>query len=72
MAAVLESKTKKSGMEIKNSTSEKMRVASRMISALSLLMKRRIMAPAMGKKIKNDRIGIPKIVMNLTPFYRNE
>jgi hypothetical protein len=72
MAAVLESKRKKSGVEIKNSTSEKMSVTTRMVSALSLLMKRRIMAPTMGKKIKNDRIGIPKIVMNPTPFYQNE
>jgi hypothetical protein len=31
-------------------------------------MKRRIMAPTMGKKISSDRIGIPKIVMKPTPF----
>jgi hypothetical protein len=47
---------------------EKMRVTTRMVPAFSLLMKRRIMAPTMGKKISSDRIGIPKIVMKPTPF----
>jgi hypothetical protein len=31
-------------------------------------MKRRTTAPTKGKKINRDRMGMPKIVMNPTPF----
>jgi hypothetical protein len=34
----------------------------------SFLMKRRTPAPTNGKKINRDKIGIPKIDMNPTPF----
>jgi hypothetical protein len=29
-----------------------------------------MMAPTIGKKISSDRMGIPKIVMKSTPFFR--
>jgi hypothetical protein len=36
-------------------------------------MKRRMIAPASGKKIKKDRMGIPKMSMKLAPFaYPND
>jgi hypothetical protein len=69
MAAVLGSKEKKRGSEKINSTKAKMRLTQRSALPFSLLMKRRTIAPRIGKKISSERIGIPKIVMNLTPFY---
>ncbi len=68
MAAVFELKVKKSGKETKNSMREKRRVKTLIVLAFSLLMKRRKMAPASGKKINRDRIGIPNIVMKPTPL----
>jgi hypothetical protein len=41
------------------------------VSNFSLSMKRRTTAPSNGKKIKKDKIGMPKIDMNLTPFRCN-
>jgi hypothetical protein len=49
-----------------------MRASHLMAVPFSLLTKRRIMAPKIGKKIKSDRMGIPRIVMNSTPFFHNE
>jgi hypothetical protein len=63
----LESKEKKRGSEKTNSTKAKMRASHLITVAFSLLMKRRITAPRIGKKINSDRMGIPKIVMKSTP-----
>jgi hypothetical protein len=46
----------------------KMRVTHRSAPPFSLLMKRRTIAPKIGKKINRDRIGIPKIVMKPAPL----
>jgi hypothetical protein len=70
MAAVAESNLKNRGSEATNSTSAMARVVHRMVS--SFLMKRRMIAPASGKKIKKDRMGIPKMSMKLAPFYLYE
>jgi hypothetical protein len=69
MAAVLGSNAKKRGSEKINSTKEKMRATHRIAVPFSLLMKRRRMAPKIGKKIKSDRMGIPRMVMKSTPFF---
>jgi hypothetical protein len=68
----LGSNEKKRGSEKINSTKEKIKVTHRSALPFSLLMKRRTMAPKIGKKISNDRMGIPKIVMKSTPFLENE
>jgi hypothetical protein len=47
---------------------EKIKVTTLMALAFSWLMNRRTTAPKIGKKINRDRIGMPKIVMNSTPF----
>jgi hypothetical protein len=47
---------------------EKIKVTHRRALPFSLLIKQRMMAPRIGKKISSDRMGIPKIVMKLTPF----
>jgi hypothetical protein len=65
----LGSKEKKRGSEKINSMREKIKVTHRRTLPLSLLMKRRTTAPKIGKKISSDRMGIPKIVMKLTPFF---
>jgi hypothetical protein len=67
----LELNSKKRGNEKMNSTKEKMRVTHLIVFPLSLLMKRRIMAPKIGKKMSSDRMGIPKIVMNRTPSFKS-
>jgi hypothetical protein len=68
MAAVLESNAKKRGSEKMNSTREKINVTTRMVPGFSLLIKRRTMAPKIGKKINSDRMGIPKMVMKPAPL----
>jgi hypothetical protein len=65
---VLESKLKKRGSEKINSTRAKTKVTHLRALPFSLLMKRRTIAPNIGKKINSDRMGIPKMVMKLTPF----
>jgi hypothetical protein len=47
---------------------EKIKVTHRSALPFSLLMKRRTMAPKIGKKISSDRMGIPNIVMKSAPF----
>jgi hypothetical protein len=47
-----------------------MRAIHRMAVPFSLLKKRRKIAPKIGKKIKSDRMGMPRIVMKSTPFFR--
>jgi hypothetical protein len=69
MAAVFESNRKKRGSEKKNSTREKIKVTHLRDLPFSLLMKRRTIAPKIGKKINSVRIGIPKMVMKPAPFY---
>jgi hypothetical protein len=68
MAPVLGSKTKNRGSEKINSMKEKIKVTHLIALPFSLLMKRRTMAPKIGKKINSDRMGIPKIVMKPAPF----
>jgi hypothetical protein len=68
ISAVLVLKAKKSGRERKNSIRVKSNVKIRSVSNFSLSMKRRITAPTIGKKINRDKIGMPKIDMNMTPF----
>jgi hypothetical protein len=68
MAPVLGSKAKKRGSEKINSMKEKIKVTHLIALPFSLLMKRRTMAPKIGKKINSDRTGIPKIVMKPAPF----
>jgi hypothetical protein len=67
----LESKAKKRGSEKMNSTRAKIKVTHLRALAFSLLMKRRTMAPKIGKKISSERMGIPKIVMKPAPFPLN-
>src|SRR3972149_4502457 len=69
MAAVVESKTKKRGREITNSMMEKSKVTTRRAPAFSLLIKRRTMAPTNGKKVKKDRMGMPRISITSAPFH---
>jgi hypothetical protein len=64
----LGSKEKKRGSEKINSMREKIKVTHRSALPFSLLMKRRTMAPKIGKKISSDRMGIPNIVMKSAPF----
>jgi len=66
MAAEVESNLKKSGREAINSTRANARVTLRIVS--SFLMKRSRIAPTRGKKMRKDRMGIPKMSMELTPF----
>jgi hypothetical protein len=63
----LGSKAKKRGSEKINSMSEKIKVTHLRALPFSLLMKRRTIAPKIGKKISSVRMGIPKIVMKLAP-----
>jgi hypothetical protein len=70
MAAILESNPKKRGSENMNSTMAKIRVTARRAPVFSLLMKSRIIAPTIGKKISSDRIGIPRMVMKPAPFLK--
>jgi hypothetical protein len=65
----LGSKEKKRGSEKINSTNAKMRATHLRTLPFSLLMKRRTTAPRIGKKISSDRMGIPNMVMKLTPFF---
>jgi hypothetical protein len=64
---VLGLKVKKRGREKINSTNAKMRATHLITVPFSLLMMRRKTAPKIGKKISSDSMGIPKIVMKLTP-----
>jgi hypothetical protein len=64
----LESKAKKRGSEKMNSMREKIKVTHLIALPFSLLMKRRTMAPNIGKKISSDRMGIPKMVMKPAPL----
>jgi hypothetical protein len=68
MAAVLELKLKKRGREKINSTKEKIKVAHLRALPFFLLMKSRIMAPNIGKKINSVRMGTPNMVMKPAPF----
>jgi hypothetical protein len=65
----LGSNEKKRGSEKINSTKAKIRATHRIAVPFSLFIKRRTMAPKMGKKISSDRMGIPRIVMKSTPFF---
>jgi hypothetical protein len=71
MAAILELKLKKRGREKINSTKEKIKVTHLRALPFSLLMKRRTMAPNIGKKINSVRMGMPKMVMKSTPFFKS-
>jgi hypothetical protein len=51
-----------------NSTRAKIKVTHLRTLPFSFLMKRRMIAPKIGKKISSDRMGIPKIVMKPAPF----
>jgi hypothetical protein len=64
----LELKAKKRGKEKMNSTRERIKVTHLRALPFSLLMKRRMMAPNIGKKINSVRMGIPKMVMKPAPF----
>src|SRR5512139_1989207 len=63
MDAVLELKEKKRGSEKRNSTRAMTNVKALSAPSFSLSMKRRAIAPASGKKIKRERMGIPRIVI---------
>jgi hypothetical protein len=67
----LELNSKKRGSEKINSTREKIKVTHLRALPFSLLMKRRTMAPKIGKKISSDRMGIPKMVMKPAPFFKS-
>jgi hypothetical protein len=64
----LESKAKKRGSENTNSMREKRRVVHLRALPFSLLIKRRTIAPTIGKKINSDKMGKPKMVMKPAPF----
>jgi hypothetical protein len=68
MAAVVVSKAKNKGREKMNSTMENTKATILSAPTFSFLIKRRTQAPTSGKKINRDKIGIPKIDMNPTPF----
>jgi hypothetical protein len=47
---------------------EKRRVVHLRALPFSLLIKRRTIAPTIGKKINSDKMGKPKMVMKPAPF----
>jgi hypothetical protein len=68
MAPLFVSKAKKRGSERRNSMIETRRVTIRRVPSFSLSIKRRTNAPRSGKKTSSDKIGMPRIDMNMAPY----